>query len=429
MTEAMEKHRNLESRSRTEWVHLREQIRSPTFVLTIALIVRILTVLILYSAKPSGAADGIWKSGPEVVNIAASLSNHKGFSSPFAVESGPTAWIPPIYPSFLAGIFWVAGERSHAGALAILCIQALFSALICIPLYAIAKRSFDERCALWAVWGWALFPYAVILPVLFVWETSLSAFLAVLLCWQSTSGWWKDRSSSIWLGVVWGVAALTNTALLGLMPVFLLAACLERRVVLRKRVATVVLVCVLVVCPWIARNWLVLRAIVPVRSNFGEELWLGNHEGSTGRIEFGLNPSDNTFERERYVRLGEITYVKQRRGDAMQFIRKDPARFGRLLLFRVAYWWWAQGENARIFVFYRLLTLLSAAGIALALLKARHSPLLVPLGAILIYPVVYYLTDVYARYRYPIEPFLMVFAGFGLSRAIAFVRPAAEPNR
>jgi len=43
-------------------------------------------------------------------------------------------------------------------------------------------------------------------------------------------------------------------------------------------------------------------------------------------------------------------------------------------------------------------------------------------GAVVVYPLVYYLTDVYARYRYPIEPFLMVFAGYALSRAFEFRR-------
>jgi len=117
-----------------------------------------------------------------MVNIASSIATLRGFSSPFGIESGPTAWIPPVYPYFVAAVYMLLGLRSNLAAMAILSTQALFSALTCIPLYAIAKRAFDEDCAVFASWGWALFPYAILLPVLFVWETSLSAFLLTLLC-------------------------------------------------------------------------------------------------------------------------------------------------------------------------------------------------------------------------------------------------------
>src|SRR6204780_3276290 len=41
-------------------------------------------------------------------NIAHSLAVGNGFSSPFRVDTGPTAWLPPIYPLLLVGIFGAA---------------------------------------------------------------------------------------------------------------------------------------------------------------------------------------------------------------------------------------------------------------------------------------------------------------------------------
>jgi hypothetical protein len=37
----------------------------------------------------------------------------------------------------------------------------------------------------------------------------------------------------------------------------------------------------------------------------------------------------------------------------------------------------------------------------------------------MVYPVVYYLTDVFARYRYPIDPLMMVLTGFAASQMLA----------
>jgi hypothetical protein len=59
---------------------------------------------------------------------------------------------------------------------------------------------------------------------------------------------------------------------------------------------------------------------------------------------------------------------------------------------------------------------------ALAWRRWRVAGTLPLFGAAVVYPLVYYLTDVYARYRYPIEPFLMVFAGYAMSRAFEFRR-------
>ena len=394
-------------------------MRSPWFICICAFLLRVLAIGMVQGAP--GKLAHIWESGPEIVNIATAISSHRGFSSPFGIETGPTAWIPPVYPGLLAGIFLIFGQQSVLAAATILIVQAILSSLTCVPLYAIAKRTFDERSAVWSTWAWALFPYEVVLPGLFVWETCLSGFLAVSLCYLLRSECADERWGGIWAGVLWGIAALTNAALLSLMPVFLFSGYRERRMRC-KGVATVVLIAVVVICPWTVRNWAVFRTLVPLRSNFGEELWKGNHPGGLGRIEFGIGPADNVAQRERYQQLGEIAYVRQRRWEALQFIRQSPIHYARLVLYRVEYWWFAQGEGAPIFIFYRLLSVLSLTGMALAWRRWRVTGTLPLFGAVVIYPLVYYLTDVYARYRYPIEPFLMVFAGYALSRAFEFRR-------
>lgn len=392
-------------------------MRSPGFICLVALLARILA-LSLVQPWPLNPASPFWNSGPEIVNIASSIAGHRGFSSPFGSESGPTAWIPPVYPYFVAAIFMLLGLRSNLAALAILAMQALFSALTCIPLYALARKIFGENCAVFASWGWALFPYAILIPELFVWDTSLSALLMTLLCYLCMN---LPRTGSwnwIAVGALWGIAALTNTALLSVMPFLLLAPYLKTPLhVSAKPIATVVLVSLLVVCPWILRNRRALGAFVPVRSNFGEEFWVGNHEGGGGRIKFGLGPSDNPAERERYRNIGEISYVSQRRTKAMNFVYESPTRFLGLAFYRFRYWWLAEGESGLLFTLYRLLTLLSLIGMVLAMRNVRSVPVLTILTVIAVYPLIYYLTNVYARYRHPIEPLMMLFAGFAVSRA------------
>jgi hypothetical protein len=372
---------------------------------------------------PVNATSPLWKSGLEIVNIASSLASGKGFSSPFGINSGATAWIAPVYPALAGALFRLLGQWSNASAIAILALQGLFSAIICIPLYAITKQVFDEPCAVWTTWGWAAFPYTVLIPELFIWETSLSALLMVVACYFSLKLLRNDARNPIWAGVAWGIAALTSTALISVLPVLLCVPHLRKAAPFPyKAVSTAVLISMVIVCPWMIRNRCVLHAIVPVRSNFGEELWVGNHEGGTGRIQSGFGPAESEVERERYRRLGEIRYVRQRQAEAVSFIRQNPARFGRWIFYRLRYWWFAVGESAPIFTFYRFLTLVSLAGIALSLPRMKDGAALAILLSTVVFPLVYYLTNVYVRYRYPIEPFLMVFGGFAISRLFMLVK-------
>ena len=375
--------------------------------------------LSLVQPWPIHEGSALWKSGLEIVNIATSIASHRGFSSPFGVPSGPTAWIPPVYPYLVATIFLTLGLRSNLAALAILMLQASFSALTCLPIYSIARRAFDENLAIWASWGWALFPYAIVFPALFIWETTLSGFLLACLCYLCLDLPNSRVSTQIAVGVLWGIAALTNPSLLALLPFFLLCPYVKQPVhPPGKAMAIILVVAAFVVCPWFLRNWHELGAIIPLRSNFGEELWVGNHVGGIGRFQFGLGPSDNQHERERYRYLGEISYAAQRKTEAMQFISENRGQFLRQTFFRVRYWWFAEGEDGGAFLFYRLLAILSLAGIALGWRRIANGPVLTIVMAIVVYPAVYYVTDVFARYRYPVEPFMMILATFAVSQAI-----------
>jgi len=52
-----------------------------------------------------------WQS--ETGRIAAHIASGQGFSSPFHEPTGPSAWIPPVYPYLLAAIFRIFGVFSR----------------------------------------------------------------------------------------------------------------------------------------------------------------------------------------------------------------------------------------------------------------------------------------------------------------------------
>ena len=55
------------------------------------------------------------------------------FSSPLHADTGPTAWMTPIYPFLLACVFKVFGIYTKASAIFMLSLDSLFSALTSFP--------------------------------------------------------------------------------------------------------------------------------------------------------------------------------------------------------------------------------------------------------------------------------------------------------
>ncbi len=172
------------------------------------------------------ATTGISATKPG--RIARSIVQGQGFSSPLFAETGPTAWMSPVYPYIVAGVFKVFGVYTTASAVVLLSLNALTSALTCIPIFFIARRTFGKRAAKWAGWGWVFFPYAVYFPVERIWETWLATLLLSLLFLFALhledrperrsirSGAWLGKLDAF--GLLAGLAALTSPAIVSVLP-------------------------------------------------------------------------------------------------------------------------------------------------------------------------------------------------------------------
>ena len=365
--------------------------------------------------------------GFEMGRIGRSLAQGQGFSNPFNETTGPTAWEPPLYPFLIAGIFRVFGIYSRASALVLLTINSIFSALTCLPIFLIAKRCFGERVAVWSAWTWALLPSVIFWCTRWVWETSLAALLLAVIFWLTLTMDEKDGWKP-WLqfGLLWGVAALTNTALLSFLPASGLWAWYHHAKLGKRSLSGVILASIIFaacITPWLVRNHRVFGQFVFIRSNFGSELRLGNGPGADGTWMDYLHPTKNVFEMRRYQELGELAYIAERKKEAMAYIREDDARFAGLSLKRFVYYWGGLPkalENPVVAFFRKSLfaasSVLAFWGLARALRKHKPGAWLF-FWLILFYPLVYYFLFPHPRYRHPIEPELGILMLYIISEA------------
>jgi 4-amino-4-deoxy-L-arabinose transferase-like glycosyltransferase len=365
--------------------------------------------------------------GFEMGRIGRSLAEGEGFRNPFNETTGSTAWEPPLYPFLIAGVFRVFGVYSRASALVLLSLNSIFSALTCIPIFLIAKRCFDEKVAGWTAWTWALLPSVIFWCTRWVWETSLAALLLAMIFWITLNMEERDRMKS-WLqfGLLWGIAALTNTALLSFLPVSGLWVWYHRAKLGKRSLGGVILASLVFaacVSPWLIRNYRTFGRLVFIRSNFGAELRLGNGPGADGTWMDYLHPTKNVFEMRRYRELGELAYVAERKREALAYIREDYARFARLSLTRFIYYWGGvpkASDNPVLALFRNSLFLASSAlafwGLGRALRKHKRDAWLF-FWLVLCYPLAYYFVFPHPRYRHPIEPELGILIMYVISEA------------
>src|ERR1700735_1682009 len=274
---------------------LKRLVTSSFFIAGVALALRLLIVYI--SWRKSAVAD-TGTFGFEAGQVAKSIASGRGFSSPFTlVETGPTAFLSPVYPYLLAGIFRLWGTYTVQSHIAAEVINCLFSALTIFPLYSIAKRSYGIGIAIISSWVWVILPSAWHAPIADVWDTSVTVFFLTLLVWASLRLRGQSRPE-YWLGygALWAVGVSLNATLIAMFPFFLawLVWDLRRKSLRRPRLVLASLFLFVVgLTPWTVRNYSVFRTFVPLRSTLGLELWLGNNADTSDVRSFALHPLYN----------------------------------------------------------------------------------------------------------------------------------------
>ena len=394
------------------------------WIVVIALALRLGYIVIGHTYKFKTTEEN-FSFGFEMGRVGRSLALGQGFGNPFHGITGPTAWEPPLYPLLIAGVFRLFGIYTHASALVLLSINSVFSALTCIPIFFIARRCFSVKVAVWSAWTWALFPSVIFWCTRWVWETSLATLLLALIFWLALLLEEKDGAVP-WLefGVLWGVAALTNTALLSFLPACAVWIWYRRAQAGRRSMTGVILAAVVFVAcitPWLVRNYRTFGQFIFIRSNFGAELRLGNGPGANGMWMDYLHPSKNVAQLHLYRQMGEIAYVAERKQEALSFIRDDYARFARLCVMRFVYYWDGLPHTGSKLaplanVLYLSSSVLALWGLGRALRQKRPGAWLF-LWLILFYPLVYYVTFPHPRYRHPIEPELGILMIYVISEA------------
>ncbi len=339
----------------------------------------------------------------------------------------------PLYP-YALGVFYKVFGRD---LLWVRLVQALVGTLGLWMLFEAARRLTDYRTALLALLLGAFYKTAAFFDV-----AVLKDFLGVvavegaLLCWTLQARWkWLAFGAALGLGTL----VRGNMLLVALAVAAFLAVRREWKPA--GLVAAGALACIL---PAAIRNAAVAGDFVPTTSQLGPNLYTGNNaDNTTGRyrpppfLKSGSTEFEEPgFREEAERRLGRKLKASEIdaywRGEALRWMASNPGTFAGVTLKRAAMllnareipddldpaflarWSWVL--RLPLFSFGLFLLPLAAAGIYLAWAeRAKFAVALVMLGA---YAASIVLFFVFARYRLPAVPILLLFAAYAVTRSV-----------
>jgi 4-amino-4-deoxy-L-arabinose transferase-like glycosyltransferase len=383
-----------------------------------------------------------WAFGYEAGRIAKSIAVGDGFSSPFRDPTGPTVWLVPAYPLLLASIFTLFGVYTAHAAIVALVINCLTSALSCVPIFFIGKKLFNRTVGYIAAATFAIYPPSIWHAINTIWDTTIFVFLvSILMAWLFSLPETLNFKNASYFGLFMGLVALMNAVILIFYPFVILWLYFKSRRRVREKVlclGTTCLLTAIVLSPWLLRNYWVFGRLM-LRSNFGLELKLGNNAFTGKSLDMPReervsldqawklqHPSNAESEFRRYSEMGEIDYMQQCYDEASTFIRENPWTFARLTFKRFSNFWLSdlgvsnpwKGNlkvSGRITLFKVVCYLVPLPFMLLGILFAvRRRRMVAPLLAFLVLiPAVYYITHVSQRYRFTIEPLILILGSYG----------------
>jgi 4-amino-4-deoxy-L-arabinose transferase-like glycosyltransferase len=394
-------------------------------------IVRLLIGLFFYKDFLNVGRDH-WEFGYEMGHIARSIVSGHGFANPYWDNTGLTAILTPVYPCLLAGVFAAFGTFTKASALAMVCINCCLSSVTAVPIFFIARKTFDAGTARLASWVWVFFPYSIYFSVATLWYHAFVGLILAVIFLYALYLQNQDRLGA-WLGfgALFGFAALTNPVVAGIAPavgIWLMHRLAQQKERWISAGAAGLFAMMLMIFPWLMRNSILLHQQIPFKDGFWLEVCVGNVNTTLHWWDSSEHPSGSEQANMQFEHLGEFNYMAAKRSEALGYMKAHPGQYAwRSLRHAIFFWtgfWSVNREYLRMEPFDPENIVLATTLSTLALVGLRRlfrtgrgeggAALFVLV--LLVYPIPYYLSHVDPGYRHPLDPLLVVLASSAVLR-------------
>jgi 4-amino-4-deoxy-L-arabinose transferase-like glycosyltransferase len=359
------------------------------------------------------------------------LAGGEGFwvANPFFDGPRFYSWRLPGFPFFLAAIYRIFGHSFFAAKIGL----AFLSSLSVILTFFIGKNLINERGGFIAALTFVFYPPAIFWTGFLAPETLsttiiLTLFLALIL---------GEKTKKIYLffisGIFLGVGILTRSVFLVILPTIILWLLIKNKKLLLTGSLSILAGCLLLVTPWIIRNYRIHRTFVLTSTEGGLVSYIGNNPMTRLHpagfwhppLEYYLYHVPG-FKNLSEVQINRLLYQR-----SLSFIRAYPKEFFLRVANRFLRCWRlfphtisGPGEpytNFHVWVSLSTLTplfLCALYGIVLSFKKWKSFLLAYFFIFAWTFPVILFFR-VAIRYREPIMPFMIIFFSLAIEQLLA----------
>jgi len=268
----------------------------------------------------------------EIGNVAASVATGNGFANTFSTDSGPTAWCPPLYVVFYAGLFKIFGVKSHAAYWALYVSRAI---ILSLALFLLLRINYPGKLNDYKL---LLFPIFTVYGLLVVItkkcdDVFLHIFMSAFILFTFSNLLDSKERKRTWL--LYGlsfIAPYTNISFFGTVVLLVLMGQALKYWNLQPRQLIIVgALLISGVLVWGVRNQQALGAFIPFKSNLWFEVYLANVVDDDGISKWSnfrkYHPLGNPEVLDQYNQLGEVAFIDQYKSGSLDYLQRYPDEF------------------------------------------------------------------------------------------------------
>lgn len=375
---------------------------------------------------------------------ATSILNGEGFGSGYSFSNlgfDEEYGLEPAYPVFLAGIYGLFGRNF----VIVRIFQCLMGAGVCYLVFLIGAKVFNRNAgtigsAIAVFFPLHIFISGMLYPtLLFTFLTALTVFCLIKITEND------GHLYPILAGLFLALATQTIPIIFAFYPlaaIWLLLFEKKTKVQKWQHLLVTFSIAFLTLLPWTIRNYLVFGKIVPVRAAFADDLLKVKVTVDSDSVDLYKDEVENSgidpAELERQIASMQN---KGFLGKVQSIIFDNPGKFLKRYSRELVHFWIpypdpdrVKTKNKFLSTFTKWMSIVSFGpvlifgiiGVWASRQRLRISLLLVFMIMSFAFAYSFFMTQI--RYRIPIEPYIIIFAGFGLLVSVEKLKKVFSVN-
>ncbi len=244
----------------------------------------------------------------------------------------PDLFIFPVYPIFLASL-----RLLHISFFYAKIVQCFVAGFICLVIYHIGKRIFNEKIGLLAGSLWAVYPYSVMhskalddstLMTLFV---VLTIFITIMFMEK------KSFLNVMLLGLFCGLTTMIRNTFIAFIPFLFVWLVYYLRLKYWNYLVIFLISMFVIIMPWIMRNY-IYTGHIALSTHGGGAFWSANNPYINSLLKANLN-QDYLYKVKDIATPIEYEKEKELYNEAVDFIKSNPKMFIENIFLRLYYFY------------------------------------------------------------------------------------------